>query len=296
MSLRTFLFLGYRLVLVVLLVTFFAFATLDQPVLRSLYQSFESLRDAFKSYFDFLTNVHKHTDTLTFVSRAYLRTMLLLLTSVVLGSVIGVGLGLFSGLRPGSRLAGAASYISFLGMLTPSFLLGIFVMLAFVRYISPWFGVRFVLLDPNVDILDPRRLIAPSLVLAARPLAFMTQVTIGALQEVIYRDYVRTAYAKGLRYDSVLFRHILPNIALPVLTALNSSFFYALSSIFVIEWLFNWQGVGFYLLESVLARDSLRASYLLVSIAVTLFLINTLIKLAIRRIDRRVAEMETVLS
>ena len=233
---------------------------------------------------------------MSFVAGAYVRTMLLLLTSVAVGSLVGVGLGLISGLRPGSKLAGAASYVSFLGVLTPSFLLGIIVLLVFVRYISPAFGMRFVLLDPTVGIIDPRRLLAPALVLSVRPMAFMTQVTIGALQEVIHRDYVRTAYAKGLRYPTILWRHILPNIALPMLTALNSSFFFALSSIFVIEWLFNWSGVGFYLLESVLARDSLLASYLLVSIAVTVFLINTLIKLAIRQIDKRITEVDAVVS
>ena len=287
---------GYRLALVVLLVTFFAFATLDHPVLRTLYASFEALRDAVKSYFDFLTSVHEHTDTMAFVGEAYLRTMLLLLTSVALGSFFGIGLGLISGLRPGSRIAGAASYISFLGVLTPSFLLGIFVLLAFVRYISPTFGIRFVLLDPSVEILDPRRLIAPALVLSVRPMAYMTQVTIGALQEVIHRDYVRTAYAKGLRYRSVLGWHILPNIALPVLTAVNSSFFFALSSVFVIEWLFNWSGVGYYLLQAVLGRDSMQASYLLVSIAVTLFLVNILIRFAIRQIDKRMVTLEAAAS
>ena len=252
------------------------------------------MRDAFKSYFDFLTSIHEHTDTWSFVGEAYLRTMLLLLTSVALGSLIGIGLGLISGLKPGSRIAGVASYVSFLGVLTPSFLLGIFVLLAFVRYISPFFGIRFVLLDPSVEILDPRRLIAPALVLSVRPMAYMAQVTIGALQEVIHRDYVRTAYAKGLRYRSILGWHILPNIALPVLTAVNSSFFFALSSVFVIEWLFNWAGVGYYLLQAVLGRDSIQAAYLLVSIAATLFVVNVLIRLAIRQIDKRMAALETV--
>jgi peptide/nickel transport system permease protein len=177
-------------------------------------------------------------------------------------------------------------------VLTPSFLLGLFVLLVFVRYVGPTLEIRFVLLDPGLDVFDPRRLIAPALVLSARPMAFMAQVTIGALQDVVPAGYIRTAYAKGLPYRMILRRHMLRNIALPVLSALNASFFFALSSIFVIEWLFNWNGVGFHLLQSVLERDTLLASYLLIFIAVTMFLVNTVIELAIRQIDRRLPEIE----
>ena len=81
-----------------------------------------------------------------------------------------------------------------------------------------------------------------------------------------------------------------------MLTAVNSSFFFALSSVFVIEWLFNWAGVGYYLLQAVLGRDSVQASYLLVTIAVTLFLVNVLIRLAIRQIDKRAATLGAVAS
>ncbi len=209
---------------------------------------------------------------------------------------MGLLLGFAAGMRPNSPQATAMSAISFVGVLTPSFLTSLFVMLAFVRYISPAVGIRFILLSPSVSVFDFRRLLAPAIVLALRPLAYVTQVTIGALQEVIYTDHVRTAHAKGLPPRVVLSRHVLRNVALPVLTSINSSMYFSLSSLLVVEWLFNWSGVGFYLLESVLARDALLASYLLVSIAVTLFLINTLIKLAIRQVDKRITEMDAGVS
>ena len=292
----SFIILAYHVAVVVLVLAFFVLAALDQPVLRSLYEASKALYDTFGSYFDFVVHVHEHAETISFVYEAYLRTMVLLLTAVILGGTIGVGLGLLSGLRPGSKLAGIASYASLVGVLTPSFLLGLVVLMAFVRYVGPALEIRFVLLDPQVDILDPRRLMAPALVLSARPIAFMAQVTIGALQDVVPAGYVRTAYAKGLPFRAILGRHVLPNVAVPVLGALNSSFFFALSSIFVIEWLFNWGGVGSSLLESVLAGDTLRASYLLIFIAVTMFLVNTVVELTVRRIDRRVPEVETFVS
>ena len=77
-------------------------------------------------------------------------------------------------------------------------------------------------------MFDVRRLLAPALVLAVRPMAYMTQVTIGALQEVIYSDYVRTARAKGLLPEGPCScATSCSNIAAPALTSLNSSFYFS---------------------------------------------------------------------
>ena len=206
----------------------------------------------------------------------------------MLGSCVGLGLGLVGGLWPGSRVSGIASALSFVGVLTPSFLLALLVLLLFVRYINPTFGIKFVLVSPLVDVFDPRRLFPPALVLSVRPMAFVAQVTIASLQDVIRTDYVRTAHAKGLLPWTVLFRHIMRNISTPVLTAVNSSFFFSLSSILVVEWFFSWGGIGFRLLDAVGSKDAALASYLLITIGVTLLLINTAIKILIQRFDRTI--------
>ena len=139
-------------------------------------------------------------------------------------------------------------------------------------------------------MFDIRRLLAPALVLSVRPLAYMTQVTIGALQEVIYSDYVRTARAKGLLRRTVLLRHILRNVAVPALTSFNSSFYFSMSSLLIVEWLFNWGGIGSRLLDAAADRDAEMASYMLVSVGITFLVINTVVKVFINRIDPRVAE------
>ena len=293
---RTLVLLGYRLALVVVLVSLFSFAALDQPVLRSLYQAFDSTREAVSSNYDYFRHIFEPTDQLARVGRAYIRTMTLLLVAVAIGSSLGLVIGVIGGIRPGSRISGIASWISFAGVLTPSFLLALVVLLFFVRYVSPYFGIKFVLLSPTNDFFDPRRLLAPSIVLSVRPLAYVAQITIGALNDIMRRDYIRTARAKGLLPTTVLFRHIMKNVAQPALTGLNSSFFFSLSSILVVEWLFAWGGVGFMLLESVSSRDAAMTSYLLVSLGVTLLVINTVVKVIINKVDPRVSEGETAVS
>ena len=127
-------------------------------------------------------------------------------------------------------------------------------------------------------------------------MAFVAQVTIASLQDVIRTDYVRTAHAKGLLPWTVLFRHIMRNISTPVLTAVNSSFFFSLSSILVLEWFFSLGGISFRLLDAVGSKDAALASYLLITIGVTLLLINTAIKILIQRFDRRLAPADATVS
>ena len=291
MAPKSFLFLlGFRILLVFVLVSLFSFAALDQPVFNNLYHAVLSIQRASVSYFDFLINIYKPADTLVLVGKSYFYSFILLGTAIGIGSIVGVILGLLGGLRPNSRLANLASSFSFIGMLTPSFILALLGLFVFIRYISPFFGMRFVVLSPNAEIFELRRLLPPAIVLSVRPMAFMAQITISALQDVIHADYVRTAYAKGLLRRTVIMRHILPNIAQPVLTALSSSFVFTLSSLLVIELLFSWYGVGWRLVDAVENKDAQMTAYLLTVIGVTLVFINTGIGLAIRRFDTRVRE------
>ena len=283
---RTLGLLSYRLILVVALVSLFTFVALDRPILQHAYRHLEWAVGS-------MTSVIAIDERWSIVWDAYKRTMLLLIASVVLGSSVGILLGFISGIRPGSMISTLMSWISFVGVLTPSFLLALFVLLAFVRYISPFFGVKFVLISTSVDVTDPRRLIAPSIVLSVRPLALMAQVTIGALADVIHQDFVRTARSKGLLPRTVLLRHILRNIAYPVLNAFNSTWFYSLSSLLVVEWLFQWNGVGLRLLDAVSSGDAELAGYLIGSLGVTLVVITTIVKVIIRRVDPRADELET---
>ena len=293
---RTLLLLAYRVILIVILVSFFSFAALDQPVLRQLYAFLTLAQKTFSSHFDFLFGFSEHRESLGLVARAYGRSMILLLGAVAVGSTLGLALGLISGLWPRSPLAALASIISYVGIFTPSFLLALLLLLLFVRYISPAVGIRFILIGPGLTVFDPRRLLVPVVVLSVRPLALVTQLTIGSLQEVIHSDYVRTARAKGLMPRTVLLRHMLRNIAVPVLTGVNSSFYYSLSSLLVVEWLFGWQGVGLKLLDAMATRNAEMASYLLVSVGVTFLLVNTALKAAMNRLDPRLTEAGMVVS
>ena len=286
---QTLALLFYRLLLVVLVVSLLSFLALNRSLIPALV---EFLGD----YWGFVLGFFGDTDTLKVVGEAYFNSFILMASAITMGVSGGLLLGVFGGMQRGSAVSTFLSIVGFLGTLTPSFLLAILILLLFVQYIHPITDVRFVLIGTGVDVFDPRRLLAPALVLAVRPLAQMAQLSSAAVEDVLRGDYVRTAYAKGLLPRVVLLRHVLPNVAAPLLTGLNSTFFYSLSSMLVVEWLFVWRGLGFKLLEAVDGHDAVRASYILVAIAVTVVVLNTVVKAVIRRVDPRSAEQETVIS
>ena len=275
------------MILLAFLLTFFSFAALDKGVLDIFVQTIVAIKSTLVSQYEYYKNISETSDKFILASTAYFRSIILLMCGIIIGSIFGFALGIISGVKPNSKFAGVFSYFSFVGIFVPSFLLALIVLILFVRYIGPATGIRFVLINPMVDVFDPRRLLAPSLVLAVRPMAYITQITIGALNEVVTKDYIRTANAKGLKSTIILFRHILPNIALPCLTAVNSSIFFSLSSLLVVEWLFAWNGAGYMLLEAVDKRDPVLTTYLLIFIGASFMILNYLIKLLMLKLDPR---------
>ena len=275
------------MILLAFLLTFFSFAALDKGVLDIFVKTIVAIKSTLVSKYEYYKNISETSDKFILASTAYFRSIILLMSGIVIGSTLGFVLGIISGSKPRSIFAGISSYFSFAGIFVPSFLLALIVLILFVRYIGPATGIRFVLINPMVDVFDPRRLLAPSLVLAVRPMAYVTQITIGALSEVITKDYIRTANAKGLKSRIILFRHILPNIALPCLTAVNSSIFFSLSSLLVVEWLFAWNCAGYMLLDAVEKRDPVLTTYLLVFIGASFMILNFLIKLLMLKLDPR---------
>ena len=275
------------MILLAFLLTFFSFAALDKGVLDIFAQTIIAIKSTLVSQYEYYKNISETSDKFILASTAYFRSIILLMSGIIIGSIFGLAFGIISGVKPNSKFAGIFSYFSFAGIFVPSFLLALIVLILFVRYIGPATGIRFVLINPMVDVFDPRRLLAPSLVLAVRPMAYITQITIGALSEVVTKDYIRTANAKGLKSTIILFRHILPNIALPCLTAVNSSIFFSLSSLLVVEWLFAWNGAGYMLLEAVDKRDPVLTTYLLIFIGASFMILNYLIKLLMLKLDPR---------
>jgi peptide/nickel transport system permease protein len=130
-------------------------------------------------------------------------------------------------------------------------------------------------------------LVMPALVLAARPLAQIAQVTYVSLSEVLGEDYIRTARAKGLHWRVVRNRHALRNALIPILTTLGTSLRFSLASLPVVEYFFVWPGVGLMLWEAIQSGESTLVTDLIVSLGFLFLLINLALEIIYPILDPR---------
>lgn len=262
-----------------------SFITIYQPVLRVVY-------DALASFAAFVTHAGSFWATAgPSVLNDYRHSLLALAAALGLAIVFGIPAGIIVGLRPNSWLSAVIRVISALGTMTPSFLLGMLLMIFFVLYVLPLTGIRFILLTSGASDLDPRRLLPIALTLAARPLAHITTVTANTLQEVLGQDYIRTAHSKGLSRRQVLTRHAWPNAASAILSTLPAMLLFSISSLPIIEFVFNWPGVGQELLFRVVsspapnAANAALVSFLLASLGMTYVLVFVLVEAVRERLE-----------
>ncbi|MFI5157194.1 MAG: ABC transporter permease, partial [Chitinophagales bacterium] len=137
--------------------------------------------------------------------------------------------------------------------------------------------------------LQLKNLILPALTLGIRPLAIITQLTRGAMLDMLDQDYIRTAYAKGLSKIKVIWKHALPNALNPVLTAITGWFAELLAGAFFVEYIFGWKGIGKLTVD---ALEKLDFPIVMGSVLVTSFvfiLINILADLLYSWIDPRIS-------
>ena len=264
-----------------------SFITIYQPVLRVVY-------DALASFLLFVRHAGRYWNTTgANVLTDYRHSLLALAAALGLAFLVGIPAGVIAGVRPRSRLSAVIRVVSSLGTMTPSFLLAMLVMIFFVLYVLPLTGIRFILLTSSsqTSALDPRRLLPIALTLAARPLAHITLVTANIVQEVFRQDYIRTAYSKGLSRRHVLLRHAWPNALSTILSALPATLLFSISSLPIVEFVFNWPGVGQELLFRVVASpapnvtNAALVSFLLASLGITYVLVFLVVELARERLE-----------
>jgi peptide/nickel transport system permease protein len=131
-------------------------------------------------------------------------------------------------------------------------------------------------------------LVLPAFALSGYSLALVARVTRAECLEVLGQDYVRTARAKGLRENVVVYRHVLKNALLPILTVIGLQFGHALGGAVVVESVFAWPGVGRLVVEAIFRRDFPMVQGALLIISLSFLLVNLLVDVAYAYADPRI--------
>lgn len=220
-------------------------------------------------------------------------TALLTVSALGLASIAGGALGLVAARRPFSVLDALISGGSVVGFSVPVFWLGQLLILLFAVTLGwlPAQGMVSLRASPEGwdRVLDvARHLLLPAAALSLRFLAMTARLARASTLEVLGRDYVRTAQAKGASEPRVLFRHALPNAILPVLTLVGYNFGFVLAGSALIETVFGWPGMGRLLYDSVFARDFPVLLGIMIVVSLTVVLANLATDLLYAYFDPRI--------
>ena len=170
--------------------------------------------------------------------------------------------------------------MALLGISLPTFVIG-----PFLVYI---FAVKLGWLSPTGS-LYPEDIILPAVTLGAALSAILTRMIRSSVIEELGEDYVRTARAKGLSERKVVFKHVLKNGLIPVVTILGLQLGVLLAGAIVTEKIFSWQGLGLLLLEDgILKRDYRLVQGCVLVISLTYIVANLLTDFVYRRLDPRI--------
>lgn len=223
-------------------------------------------------------------------------TLLLALSAIVIAFVLGVILGIISALNKDSILDRFLLVITSVGMSLPSFFAAILMAWIFAFVLSDithlnMTGSLYEVDDYGIGRhLTLKNLILPAVTLGIRPLAVITQLTRNSLLDILSKDYIRTAYAKGLSKNQVIWRHALKNALNPVITAASGWFAGMLAGAVFVEFIFGWNGLGKEIVNALNTLDQPVIMGAVLVIAISFILVNIIVDILYGILDPRVRE------
>jgi peptide/nickel transport system permease protein len=206
-------------------------------------------------------------------------TARLALAAMLLALLVSFPLGIAAALRQDSPVDRLVSIVSLFGQSAPNFWIGIMFILVFARQLR---------LLPSGGAESAQHLILPAVTLALPLIGVLTRLVRSGMLDVLHEDYVRTARAKGLTGRTVIVRHALINMLIPVITVVGLQLGHLLGGTVIVETVFAWPGVGRLLVEAISNRDYPLVQAAILLITSGFILINFLVDLSYGFLDPRV--------
>lgn len=212
-------------------------------------------------------------------------TIELAVVSMFFAILTGIIVGVLSAVYPRSLLDNTSRLVVFVFLAMPSFWLGLELIIIFSRNIplfppanrgAPW----------TPEMIS--HLVLPSITLGVSTGAFLCRILRSSMLEVLNQDYIRTARAKGLDSPSIILKHALKNAMIPFITVAGLSTGALLGGSVIVETVFNWPGVGKYMIDSIRGRDFPVTMGTVLVLAVIFVLVNLVVDLLYSVLDPRI--------
>lgn len=232
---------------------------------------------------------------LRLIAERFPATMELALSAMAMAIFIGIPLGMWAGLRPGSLSGRSIMAGSILGFSLPTFWVGLMLIMIFAVMLGwlPSTGRgelgEFLGIRSSAFTLDGlKHLVMPAFNLALFKMSLVIRLTRAGMRETLLQDYVKFARAKGLRTRRVIGVHVLKNILIPVLTVLGLEFGSVVAFAVVTETVFAWPGMGKLIIDSLAVLDRPIVVAYLVFIVFLFIFINLVVDILYSVLDPRV--------
>ena len=211
----------------------------------------------------------------------------LAIMSVIIGCLVGVPLGIISALKQDTWIDAIARFFRIFVLAIPAFWEGLMILMLTVRVWRwmPPLGRNYLWEDPGANMAQ---LIFPALIIGFNLMAIVTRMTRSTMLEVLREDYIRTARAKGLANTVVIWRHVLKNSMIPVVTVVSMSVGGLLGGTVVSETVFSIPGIGVHLIEAIRNRDYTTVQALILVFAFIFVFINLLVDIIYGWLDPRI--------
>jgi len=239
---------------------------------------------------DLGTSLAYRIEVTTELERRLPVTIELLVLTVILALGLGIPAGVLSAIRPSTPADWLSRFVSVLFLSIPSFYLAIiliFLGAVWFNWTPPQFGTGYVPFyeDPWINL---QQFFFPALVLALGEAAVLMRLTRSSMLEVLRNDYIRTAWSKGLRERTVVWRHALKNAIIPIVTVIGLQIGGLLGGAVIIESVYNLNGTGKYVLEAIIRRDLFVVQSMTLLFAVTYVVANLVVDLTYAWLDPRI--------
>lgn len=256
---------------------------------------------------DLGNSIHRRIPVAETLGQRFPATVELALLAMLFAILIGVPVGIISASRRNSLLDSFTMVASLAGVSVPIFWLGLMEIMVFsvilgwlpgsgrldqvfqLKPITNLVVVDSILTGNWAALVDAlKHLAMPTLALATIPTAIIARMTRSSMLDVLQEDYIRTAHAKGLIEQVVLYRHALKNAFLPVITIIGIQTGSLLAGAVLTETIFAWPGIGKWIYDSILGRDYpiVQGGTLLIAIIFVFF--NLLVDLSYAVLDPRI--------
>jgi len=247
---------------------------LDDPlIIQYLQFMWNAVRGDFGMSFQF------HRPAMDLVLERLPATILLAVSALIIGIVVGGFLGFVAARWRGTMLAPIATVLALLGQATPVFWLGIILILAFSTSLG-WL--------PSGGTGSLSHLILPSITLATFTAASVMRLLRSSMIEVVSEDFIRTAWSKGLMPRAVYVRHVMRNALLPVVTMVGILAGELLGGAVITETVFAWPGIGRLVMQGIETKDFAVVQAAAAAIAAIYIFVNFAVDLLYMLIDPRI--------